>query len=98
MWRSTKINLVNEVVIAIRGSLDGNGREIVKEIFVQLLEVAYALDEEVSRMIGDDFSLKGRAAEVNGNTLRPKRVGFAHLARSRPRNMVLLRPATEFAG
>jgi hypothetical protein len=55
---SNEIDLVNEVVIAIRGSLDAYRRELVKEIFVQFptYEVAHALDEDLSKRIGDDFS------------------------------------------
>lgn len=57
---SIKINLVNEVVTAIRGALDAYRRELVKEIIVQLsaLEIARALDEDLSKKVGDDFSSK----------------------------------------
>jgi hypothetical protein len=58
MAHSTEINLVNGVVIAIRDSLNAYRRELVKEIFVQFptLEIVYALDEDLSKKMGDDFS------------------------------------------
>jgi hypothetical protein len=53
-----EINLVNDVVMAIRISPDRNRREFVKELFVQFptYEVARALDEDLSRRMGSEFS------------------------------------------
>jgi hypothetical protein len=55
---STKINLVNEVVIAIRVSLDAYRIELMKEIFVDAFtfEVARAVDRDLSLRIGLEFS------------------------------------------
>jgi hypothetical protein len=60
MAHSTEINLVNGVVIAFRDSPDTYRRELVKEIFVQFptLEIVYALDENLSKRMGGDFSSK----------------------------------------
>jgi hypothetical protein len=58
--KGEEINLVNDLVIVIRDSLDAHRRDSMKEILVQspAVEVALALDEYLSKTIGDEFSLK----------------------------------------
>jgi hypothetical protein len=74
---STKNDLVNEVVIAIRGSLNACRRKLVKEIFVQFptYEVAHALDEDLSKRIGDDFSSNHEQQRVVAILLALKDLG-----------------------
>ena len=79
---SPEINLVNNVAIAIRGSLSNYERELVKEIFIQIptFEVARGLDEELSKRIGDKFSSKEEQQRLMAILLAQKEFG-----RSRPR-------------
>jgi len=55
LGENDEINLVNDVVTAIRGSLDPNRRELVKHIMVDAFtfEVARAVDRDLSERIGD---------------------------------------------
>ena len=58
--KNDEINLVNDVVIAIRVSLGNYRRELVKKIFVDAFtfEVARVLDKDLSERIGDGFASK----------------------------------------
>lgn len=52
-----EIDLVNDVVIAIRGSLDAYRRDLMKRILVDMFtfEVARALDRDLSERVGEEY-------------------------------------------
>jgi hypothetical protein len=54
LGKRAEINLVNDGVIAIRGSLDIYRRELMKQVIVDAFtfEVARALDRDLSERVG----------------------------------------------
>jgi len=52
--KQQRINLVNDVVIAIGGSLNAYRREVVKDVFVQMrtFEVIIALEDDLIKKMG----------------------------------------------
>ena len=58
--KEQRINLVNDIVIAIGGSLNAYRREVVKDVFVQMstFSVINALEDDLNKKMGAGFSSK----------------------------------------
>jgi hypothetical protein len=78
LGRSDEIDLVKDVVIAIRVSLDNYRREFMKNIMVDAFtfEVARAVDIDLSERIGDGFSSKMEQQRLVAVILALKELGL----------------------